>query len=291
MIRTPWLLAMVALVLSPAFVTAQETYAIKVKTSGKGDVGIFAKEENEANNSVILKDGKVIQEPKEITKRSAKYKEEILEKQGDKAATKLRRMYEKATVAGADGAAKNEVYAGKTVLIEVKDGKPSFRIEGGAELSYKEVPSLVKEFAKGDDDNAKMNELLLPKKPVAVGESWSIDKEVIKKLLGKADGLVGDPAKGTATGKLVKAYKKGGRQYGVLQYEIAIPVDKLAGLQFAAGTRLPLTLTADVCIDGSADAGTVSVRFAIKGEATAPGGILVRFDVVNTSVETRAEAK
>jgi hypothetical protein len=290
MIRAAWLLVLAALALGPARLVAEDTYTIKVKKSAKGDVGLLSKDETEENHTVIMKDGKVLQQMNEVKKDSAKYKEEILEGDGDKPPTKLRRAYDKAQSTGTDGKSKDLPYQGKTLLIEKKGGKTSFKIDGGDELDPKDVPNLVKEFKK-DDEAYKLQELFLPKNAVAVGETWKLNKDVVKKLLGNEDGIKSDVEKASATGKLVKAYKKDGKQFGVLQFDFEIPIQSAGGLQFAQGAKATLNIVADVCIDGTADVGTMTGKFALKGDATAPGGIAAQFDVTSNTQETRSEVK
>src|SRR5205823_5031902 len=130
----------------------------------------------------VSKDGKILQEAKDSTRKATKFKQEVLEKDPAKMTFKLRRTYEKAQFTGKDGKLKDEIYQGKTVLIEKKDGKVTASIEGGESLSAATAPRLFKEFTKDDDSNSKM-EQLLPKTAVKVGETWKIDPAVMKELL------------------------------------------------------------------------------------------------------------
>jgi hypothetical protein len=295
MIRASWLLAAVTLMFAPPLLDAQDTYTIKVKVGGKGVMTIVTKEESEDNRTVItLPDGKVIKQT-DAKKKLTKYRQEILEQEAGQWPSKVRRVYEKALVTKPDGktVVKEEPFHGKTLLIAQKDGKPTFQIEGGAELAAKEVTSLVKEFSKKGNP-AKEMELVLPKKAVAVGESWKLDKKGIKKLLGAEDEddtiFAGfDFDKASATGKLVKAYKKDGRQFGIVQYEVMVPITKVKELEFKPGAKLTAKLIADACIDGSADTGVLRANFQMKGEATGPMGILVHLDVSGSSVESTQE--
>lgn len=289
MIRATWLLVLGFVALGPVLAKADDTYTIKLKQSAKGDVGQLTKDETEDNNVTVSKGGQVLQQMKNARKETVKYKEEIIEKEQGKPATKLRRTYDKA-VATVDGKDMDLPYNGKVLLIEKKDGKYSFQIEKGDVLKEKDVPGLVKEFSK-DDDEEKIQELFVPKKAVAAGDTWKIDKDALKALLGKdTGGIKFDADKATATGKLLKAYKKDDKQFGVMQYDIDLPLDSLQGMAFEKGAKMTVSLTVDVCIDGSSDAGTVKSKFSMKGEINNQGtGIVI--DVAGTSTQTREEGK
>ena len=289
------MLAAAILVSAPLLLNAQDTYTIKVKVGGKGVTTLVTKEESDENRSVItLADGKVIKQT-DAKKKLTNYRQEILEQEVGQWPTKVRRVYEKALVTKPDGKTivKERPFHGKALLIATNDGKPTFQIEGGAELAGKDVPDLVKEFSKKGDP-AKEWQLLVPAKPVAVGESWKLDKKGIKKLLGAEDEdkiFIADFDKATATGKLVKAYKKDGRQFGIVQYEVMVPLAKVGELEFKAGAKVTAKLTADVCIDGSADTGVMRGTFQMKGEAAGPMGILVQMDVSGSATESTQELK
>jgi hypothetical protein len=290
MIRTPWLLGMTLLALASSALNAQETYTIKIKTSGKGAVGLVSKEKTETNRSVILKDGKVLQKQDGVQKEVEVFTETIIEREGDKVPTKLRRAYTKAQSIAMDGKTTDKPYSGKTLLIEKKGEAFTFKIEGGAELAAKDVPNLVKEMAS-EGESKKHIELLLPKKAVAAGETWKLGPDVLKKLLGKDGAITADFDKATATGKLTKAYKKDGKQFGVLQFNLVVPLEKMPNLEFKPGAKFAITLNVDGCIDGTSDSGEVRSSFQMNGIATAVGGIEVQFDVAGSGTDTRKELK
>ena len=78
----------------------------------------------------------------------------------------------------------------------------------------------------------------------------------------------------TATGKLVKAYKKDGRQYGVIEMILEAPVTGLGDktpLEVKEGT-LTVTTTGDGVIDGSTPTGTTKTvtKLGVKGQRRGP---------------------
>jgi hypothetical protein len=257
------LLALLAL---PALVRAQN-YEIKLHKDGKGDKALIIKEEsNEMKFSVKGPDGKVLNEGTEKSGEVSRYTEEILEKEGDKKATKLRRVYEKAQVTE-KGKTSTLPYEGKTVLIEKKGDKYVFSVDG-KELTGDDARMLAKEF-KDKKDDKDFEALMLPGKPVAVNDTWKIDAAVFAKDLAKEGGFGIDLDKATAAGKLLRAYKKDGRQYGVIEVKMTFPMQSLGEgakkLIFQPGAVFQLTFLLDLCIDGSLSSGTARTDFTLMG--------------------------
>ncbi len=128
-------------------------------------------------------------------------------------------------------------YQGKTIIIEKKDGTFGFRYEGGGAINGDDAKWLDKEFNDDKEDSGfDLESKLMPAKAVAVGDSWKIDMADIVKDFGKQGKMEGDAAKAAGTGKLLKAYKKDGRQYGDLQFKLEIPVKSIT----AEGNTIPL---------------------------------------------------
>jgi hypothetical protein len=276
-------------VLTPALVAAEDTYTLKVKTLGKGDAGVVSKDESVEFHIVTSKGGKVVDDKKINANEQLKYKEEVLEKEPGKRATKLRRTYEKA-ISTADGKETQLPYHGKVLTIQKADGKYTFQIEKGDVLKDKEIPTLVQEFAKEVDED-KIRDLLLPKDAVAVGASWKLDKDGLKTLLSQESGdFKIDAASSKGTGKLVKAYKKGGKQYGVIQFDIEAPLEKFKDDAFEKGAKINTTLNLDVCIDGSEDSGTLKGSTHLGGTISAQGNT-VQIDIKVSSNQAQEEQR
>ncbi len=92
----------------------------------------------------------------------------------------------------------------------------------------------------------------------------------ILKELGKGgNGLDIDNAKAAGTGKLVKAYKKDGKQFGELQYKLELPIKALNNgqLKFPDGTKMVLEFSVDGCIDGTSADGSSKMKMALDGTA------------------------
>jgi hypothetical protein len=271
--------ALAALALLPVVAAAQETYQIKAKEPAQGDTAVYRKHDKlRADVKLADGNGNALEEKKESKTDDLAYRQTVLEKPaGAKRADKLRRFYTKAERTE-DGRKEALPYQGKTVLIEKKGGRYAFRIEGGQELTGKDAQELNEEFNKGVFQNLG-HEWVLPQKAVRIGETWKIDPTPLVKEVEASGELKLDGAKSSGTGKLVRAYKKDGRQYGVIDLELDVPVREISGngaTAKAKDSKLKIRLALDGCIDGS------SFAYSIKG--TVRGNIDAAFDVMGMAV-------
>ena len=261
MLRKIGLFGILGLLMAAAPVRLGDAFTIKLKKSGKGSVTQHKKEETtNPRFKVVDSDGNVIKDEKKAQTSIEEYKETILAKEMGKRPTKLRRVYSKAIIK-TDSKEKTLPYEGKTLLIEKKGDRYHFILEGGAELKGEDANLLDPAFNKpdGDDsDNAEQEKVFLPKKPVAVNETWKIDPaEVIKYLWkGKQHFFPLDKSKATAQGKLLRVYKNDGRQYGVFDIDFSVPIkgdfplDKNEKAPVQEGSKMAFRIQVDCCIDG-----------------------------------------
>jgi hypothetical protein len=245
-------LALGFVAVAPAF-AADDAYTIKLYKAKKGDKTENEKTEDGKNNISITVMGMNMKQEVASGKKEI-YTEEILEKKdGDRKATKLARTYASAEKSEKDETTKF-AYAGETVLIEKKGDKYEFSVKGKA-LKEDEAPDLYKSFNKAEDE--PQSEDFLSKDPVKVGETWKLpaDKsEKIFKTLGD-EKMKLDAKKSNISGKLLKAYKKEGAQFGTLEITIEVFVTEIdLGGEFAktkAGSKMTIKATIDTCIDGT----------------------------------------
>jgi hypothetical protein len=195
------------------------------------------------------------------------YTEEVLEMPaGAKQPTKLRRVYKTAEKSEKGGPMRPTSYAGKTVVIEKKgerykaaiDGKPA---HGG------DAASLTSRYAQAD--KLKIADIL-PKQPVKVSDSWTVEPEALKKFAATL-GMTLDPAKSSITGRLTKVYTRGGKQWGVLEYKIDLTVLPAKGGKGATGGKFTGDMTLDTPIDGSSRQGTMKSTFKAAMDFTQDG--------------------
>jgi hypothetical protein len=271
--RLPFAALTVCLLL-PLHAQAQETYTIKLKKSVKGSWTREQRVDTELDTSKITdNDGKVLQEKDDSVVQTLIYDQTVLERPDvKKKPTALKRTYEKATVT-----IKKETkvlpYQGKSVLIEKKGEKFQFRYEGGGEITGEDAKWLNKEFNDKKDDDFDIDAVLQPKNPVKAGETWKIPMaEIIKSLEKENLVLYADKCQGT--GKLVKAYKQDGRQFGDLLYKFEIPLKAIktkdGDIVMQAGVALIMELKASACIDGSVEDAVGQITQVFNGVGLFP---------------------
>lgn len=296
MIRTR--LVVLCALIAPAVLFAQEKYTIKNRHSGPGDVAEHVREQTKIESVTILgPDGNVAQETKKTTVSVNKYKEEIVEKPAGKRATKVNRTYTEATKK-VDDQSEKRAYHGKTVAIELKGDKYQFTVDG-KELTGDDAGELPENFNAKKPSDEELDKVLLPTKQVAVGDSWQIDGKKFAKLFGDEEKITKmlDLEHIKSTGKLVKAYKKDGRQFGVLEYKIEIPVKALEGEHpCREGAKMEMSINVDGCIDGTADADSAVFTMKIAGTADhvengQKSGIVIKFDISQTEKGTTTPVK
>lgn len=200
------------------------------KDSNPGDVAhIIEVRASEATLSTTHADGKILKEDHSKASETFVYTQTILEKPDkDKPPTRLRRQYERAEKKDGDKTTRMGFH-GKTVLIEKKHGKWGFHYEDGPELALEDAVIVYRDFHHDETvaEEGGLTELQLPKKPVKVGETWPLDAVTIAKKSEKASLFPLDAAKAAGTGKLLRVYQQNGRQFGVLELTMDMPIAKI----------------------------------------------------------------
>jgi hypothetical protein len=253
-----------ALALSAGARADDATYTIKVKHAPDVGKGIVIKSHDKETNSITVTDpdGKVLMTNKETAEKDEVYTETVIEK-GEKQSKKFKRAYEKATRT-ADGKTTDLPYQGRTIVFEQKDGKYQAAAEGTPALDKKVLAGLA---AKEDADPQAIDDAILPKKPVKVGDKWAVDIKVLAKAFGKDGGPDLDTEKSKGEVTLTKAFKKDGAQFGVLDMTLKLVVKSVAGLTFEPPATGELTGKLEIAIDGSSSAGTETSTNTLKGKA------------------------
>lgn len=227
-----------------ASVCAEDAIEIKPPVLKAGDRYKVTKTEKTTTTEELEAGGKKTGKDKEET-RLIVYTEEVVTPGaagGDKPA-KAVRVYEKFEAKGGKDVAAPPLNT--PITISKAGGKYTFACDKPlGDFSKK----LEDEFNKPDEPTTKD---FLPGKPVKPGDSWKIDTAKAVKSLSR-DQMTVDAAKATMTGKLVKVYQKGGKQFGVLELVLEFPLKDLGkdAPPLKSGA-LKMALTADVCIDGT----------------------------------------
>jgi hypothetical protein len=281
---------LLVMVLAPT-VTAQDAVEIKFAQPKVGErVKVTVEEQTER----IVK-GKPIgpKDPNGTTIRSFVYVDEPLEiAPGAAKPTRLKRTYEKATIelkpaSKEEDSSSTLPFAGKSVLIEKKGEKYTFSMDGMA-LTSSAAPEdmaarvLTAEFnlSRKQDPQA----LLLPNKPVKPGDTWKLDTDkVIRTFL--SPGPKPDKTKLEATGKLVKVYKVGDAQFGAFELKVIAPIPEQTKVPNKEQEGLlSVTLTAELCIDGTTRAGKITIVQKVKYNVN---GVDVVLALETNTTETR----
>lgn len=275
MIRCTFLLLTLSLVLAPARGRAEDTYTIKVKQAAKGDKTRSDKQVTETK-MLKVKDsqGNVLQEKNETVVEKSAYQDTVLEKPPEESRpTRLRRTYDLAEVTKGDDK-QTLPYHGKTVLIEKKGERYQFQIEGGEELTGDAAQFLEKEFNRKQKE-FDFEKLVIPKKPVRVQESWELDIDALCKELENTNGADVDRDKCKAIATLVKAYKQSGRQFGIINARLELPVKRFKSktkTSYDQAATYGVEMTWDGCIDGSLNGGTLKFAIRLEGQGEVARG-------------------
>jgi hypothetical protein len=244
--------ALVAVTLAAALVRAQdETYTIKLKEHpGKGQVTKVTEKFREVTKfKVTGEDGKVVEEGEKVKGREQAFTEKILAV-GEKAPSKVERTYGKASETF-DRKTFTAPHQGRTITFTFAEGKARAVPAGDPPLPEKLLTVLA---GQAGEQLSRRKEALVPKKPVKVGESWTVSGKQAASFIG-VPASQADRVKGK--GKLLKAYKKGGKQWGTLELTFQVPIPSKDRTVMAT-----TTLTVDTAIDASST--DARVKFAMK---------------------------
>lgn len=293
-----WPFTLLALALGTSVVSGQE-YTLKLKQADTNEtVLVKRKEQFKQEFKLIDAAGNAVQSRKEARTLSLVFRETGFDKAtGATQFTSLKRDYQQAERLF-DGGKEALPYEGKTVVIDKKDGKYSFRIDGGDLLDGKDAEELQEEFNKSSLRNLNAD-LVLPKNPVKVGDSWKFDAAPVAKDFNQGGNLTLDETKTSGTGTLLKAYKKNGRQFGVVEFLMNFTVTHLIDLNNGKKTpcregKLRLKVLVDGCVDGTSE--TAAIQASFDGEVRADfsaNGMKLKLAIVisGTRAESRAGVK
>jgi hypothetical protein len=267
-----------------------ETYTIEIKDHPAKGIPVRVVEKSTAVSHFLGtdRDGKVAvaghipQNQKSERASELSYTDTITEINGGRPKT-FQRAYGKAC--DTEGKkTRDRPYSGRTIIFRLNDGRYKVTAEGDAPLTKEtlgELAQLVRSYGHTGE------RLLLPGKAVKEGDTWKISGKAVATYLG--DEWDASGSKGT--GKLVRAYKKDGKVYGVLQfdYESATkPQEK------AWSVKLKVSRTVDTPIDGSSTDARETIKLTlIQSRKLAFEGKQVHLErrVEFTAKEVRIEGK
>jgi hypothetical protein len=248
---------------------APDSYALKLKRDPEPGKSTVVKNSDKATGTlkILDADGKTIQDVRVSEEKEEVYTKTVLEA-GDKQPKKFKKTFEKA-VRTAEGKTTAQPYQGRTVVYSLKDGKYEASAEGPPELEK----HVLAELARGENTgSADAYDLVIPKKPVAVGDKWPISGKDVAKSFAAANEMTLDPDQTKGDAKLTKAYVKGGKQFGVIEVALKLAITGNGGVTFNPPGTMDTKMTLDVAIDGSTTAGTLTLAGKIEGKGTLKQG-------------------
>lgn len=173
---------------------------------------------------------------------------------GEPRPTKVTRVYTVSERSDPKGGMKSASHVGKTISIEKFRDSYKYAVNGGV-MVPSEQQEVHEDFAIGKGGNF---DGMLPKSAVKVGEEWTVDFAAVKAFQGKQQ-FTPDKDKSKITGKLIRAYKKDGQQWGVIEWKVVLIIDTHATNGSPIRGSMPSTITLDTAIDGSVRAATIKV--------------------------------
>jgi hypothetical protein len=256
------LLTVCVAALAPFARAADESYTIKLERYPAPGKSMTVRSSSKMTSSVTVKDadGNVVNEGKQQETTQEEYTETTVAG-GDKVPKTFKRSYRKARTDKGKGAVARG-HEGKVIVFELKDGKYQVSAEGKEEVPAADLDRL----AKSANDRLKedIDTILVPDKAVKVGEGWTIPSKKLAAL--PLPGI--DPLRSKGEAKLVKAYKKGGKQWGTLLITATLGMRKLEKLELDPPGALVIEGTLDTPIDGSGVARRLNATLTFSGKGT-----------------------
>jgi hypothetical protein len=247
---------------------APDTVPIIIRSYPNGGGALKRREVNEqtvAEKIIDAGNGKPLSERKMKMSNEVVYTDHV-EVPGDQQPKLMRRSYSLA-MDRIENETRKLPYEGRTVVFEFKDGKYEASALGLPPLATEELAVLARRVSQPN-----LVQLYLPNKPVAEGESWTID--IAKAAPVIADGTDVDIRRSSGTGALTKVYMKPPQRslFGVVEFNLKLAVvnrvfqgkQKLA---WEPDTYLEFKGSIDTAIDGSTTEGTVNVKGKFYGKS------------------------
>jgi hypothetical protein len=237
---------------------AAESYAIKVKPYPDVGKSITVRLTSRQTIRLVTRDsdGEVDRDRKQKEDIEQEFTYKVLKK------GKKRPLVYAKTYATARRNGRRQSFQGRTVVFTLRDGKYRVKAEGKPALARADLAELTR---GANDSEGSQTAALLPGKRVKVGGTWKIRAKATQALLGK--GLEFDSSQCKGTGKLLKAYQKDGKTWGVMQVRVTLVITRDAEVAYRPPAKVQCVGTLEGPIDGSSTALTVTMKMKLKGKA------------------------
>jgi hypothetical protein len=237
------------------------SFTIKIKTYPDRGHSLLCRDADKQSGSVrfIDSEGNILEEQKPVEESEEVYRLTVLE-EGEHYPRRYQHSYSKA-VHGNGKRSQTRGYEGETVVYELAEGKYQLKLGEKADVPAGERQGLT---ARANSDvEAPLDDIFRPGKPVQVGQAWAVDPKLLEKGFGGQGKLDLGRTKGEA--RLIKAYTKGSRQYGVIEVELEVAYSAMDQLKFNPPALFRIHGTLDTAIDGSTAEGTLKVVSKLTG--------------------------
>jgi hypothetical protein len=258
--RWPW-----ACVLLASITTAwadEPAYTIKIKTYPDEGESVLCREKDK--QEILMREfndrGKVVREDKAAEETEEVFTLTVLES-GDKLPRRYRHTFEKATSSLIKN--KTRIYQGSAIEYVMRGRK--YRLELPEQPDIPKIEQELLLSRANSEVEAPLDEAFVPGKPVKVGESWKVSKDLLERSFGAHDKLDKETTEGSAT--LLKVYQKGGKQFGVIEISLTVGYITKDDTQFDPPGLFQIKGTLDTDIDGATNVGVLSLTTQLKGKA------------------------
>lgn len=279
--------ACLTIVITAAPIRADEAFWIKFKELTAGQTGSYVVlDSSDVDVQVDGLRGRVLVHHHSKIQGSYYFWERIEERRPGEAPLRSLRGYSAAKL-NVDGEQTILAMEGKRVQIDRRGARPTYVIEGMTHPVRRQ-----REFVDAELTDDFHVTPYLPNRPVRVNEVYAIDgKPLSTQISVSAPGVELELNRVEARGWLAAVYDNQGHRFGRIVTDVRVPVNAFTndGARFALvqSERLTLQSTFDICIDGTAHAGTIrtvphlsvnsqnlrfNVRVVVTGERTVTMG-------------------
>ena len=254
-----------------ASVRAEEAIEIKLKYTPKaGDKLAHQKTDKTEMKMEVTAGGNPVQDVDQKDEKGFEYVEDVVKVEGSNV-VEGKYTFSKATHL-VEGEEEDYDFSEKTVSAKKgKDGWEFFNADG-TNMSEEDAAAVADALDHKSDKKEgapEIEEVLAPKKPVKVGESWDIDPKEFASGFAGDDLESFDLEKSKGSMKLTSAEKRNGVQCGKIEGEITMVALKLGALALGKPLKFKFKIAYDGCVDGTQPMGTVTLKAGIKGKSTA----------------------
>ncbi|HXX92676.1 MAG TPA: hypothetical protein VEN81_03525 [Planctomycetota bacterium] len=273
--RRLWALPLLWSLLSPAFALQDAGKAYELKLKRQPTPGY--KTEMTDSTSIKLKmviqsGGQVLNQVEQVDEHSFAAVETVVKVDGDKV-TEARWAFSKATRTS-EGKTVPCGFEGKTVLVKSAGKKREFTYEDGQKIEGDDYEVIKKAFLEGDDEKGGPSgeELFAPKKPVKIGESWSIPmKEMIEAMFDKDMAEAADLEKSKGGFTLKSIRQASGTDFGAIEGGFEIVLGQLGPIKLDKPLVMKTAIRLDCCVTGKLPDGDAQLKMEMKGTSMADG--------------------